>query len=207
MVETQIRARGIGKRVCVALQQVPRHRFMPESTWSQAYDDHPVPIGLKQTISQPFIVALMTELAQIEPGERVLEVGTGSGYQSAVLAEMGAEVYSIEIIASLATRAREALDATGYSRVTTRLGDGYKGWPEHAPFDAILVTASPDHIPPSFMEQLKIGGRLVIPVGTRHRQDLLVYERTASGLQKRSTTPVLFVPMTGEAQAPKPSRP
>jgi len=201
MVETQIEARGVRDReVLRAMRTVPRHRFMPKVTWSSAYVDSPVAIGEEQTISQPYIVALMTGLAEVGPGQKVLEIGTGSGYQAAVLAEMGADVYSIEIIEPLAKRARQALDETGYGRVHTRIGDGYQGWPEEAPFDAVVVTAAPGHVPQPLKDQLAVGGRLVIPVGERFYQELMVIERTERGFREQSVLPVLFVPMTGEAQ-------
>ena len=180
-----------------ALETVPRERFVPTHLAVSAYENRPLPIGEGQTISQPFIVALMTHLLQPKPDHVVLEVGTGSGYQAAVLAECVAQVYSIEIVAPLARRAREALDAAGYRNVETRVGDGYLGWPEKAPFDGIIVTAAPDHVPPRLIEQLKPGGRLVIPVGP-HRavQELLVIEKTRDGRAiTRRTIAVRFVPL------------
>jgi protein-L-isoaspartate(D-aspartate) O-methyltransferase len=181
-----------------ALDAVPRERFVPPEFAARAYENNPLPIGEGQTISQPFIVALMTELLQLAPGARVLEVGTGSGYQAAILAEMGAQVYSIEIVAPLAERARKALDAAGYGAVVTRTGDGYLGWPDAAPFDGIIVTAAPDHVPPALVEQLKPGGRLVIPVGPHWlSQDLRVIRKEADGRTvTQRTLPVRFVPLT-----------
>jgi protein-L-isoaspartate(D-aspartate) O-methyltransferase len=202
MVQEQIAARGVrDARVLAAMRAVPRHEFVLPAYREQAHDDTPLPIEAEQTISQPYIVALMTELAGIEPGERVLEVGTGSGYQAAVLAQLGAEVHSIEIVEELARTARERLQRLGY-RVNVRHGDGYAGWPEHAPFDAILVTAAPPSIPPPLEAQLAIGGKLIVPVGEGY-QELIVVERTASGHQRRSAAPVRFVPMTGRAQDEK----
>jgi protein-L-isoaspartate(D-aspartate) O-methyltransferase len=181
-----------------ALATVPRERFVPPSQRTHAYENRPLPIGDGQTISQPFIVALMTELLQLAPGANVLEVGTGSGYQAAVLAELGARVHSIEIVQALAARARAALDDAGYGAVLTRIGDGYRGWPEAAPFDAIIVTAAPDHVPPALVEQLKPGGRLVIPVGPHWlSQELLLIRKEADGRTvTRRTLPVRFVPLT-----------
>ncbi len=183
-----------------ALGTVPRERFIPPSLVDSAYENRPLPIGEGQTISQPYIVALMTELLALAPGTRVLEVGTGSGYQAAVLAELGARVYSIEIVASLAARARAALDAAGYQAVRTRVGDGYRGWPDAAPFDAIVVTAAPDHVPPALLEQLAPKGRLVIPVGpTQFGQDLLLIRKSADGRAvEQKVLPVRFVPLTRE---------
>ncbi|MCD6336019.1 MAG: protein-L-isoaspartate(D-aspartate) O-methyltransferase, partial [Candidatus Latescibacteria bacterium] len=165
----------------------------------QAYADHPLPIGLNQTISQPYIVAYMTEALALRGGEKVLEIGTGSGYQAAVLAEIADSVFSIEILKPLADRASEQLSALGYKNVHVRCGDGYQGWPEHAPFDAIIVTAAPDHIPQPLKDQLKIGGRLIIPVGARY-QELLLITRTEQRFEEKRLLPVRFVPMTGEAQ-------
>jgi protein-L-isoaspartate(D-aspartate) O-methyltransferase len=181
-----------------AMASVPRERFVPPHFAAAAYENRPLPIGEGQTISQPFIVALMTELLQPKSNHVVLEVGTGSGYQAAVLAECVAKVYSIEIVAALAQRARVALDAAGYRNVETRIGDGYLGWPEAAPFDGIVVTAAPDHVPPRLVEQLKPGGRLVIPVGPhRWTQELLVIEAGRDGRAlTRRTIAVRFVPLT-----------
>ena len=201
MVSKQIEARGVrDARVLRAMRAVPRHRFIPESQSAYAYDDRPLPIGHRQTISQPYIVALMSELADLKPGDTVLEVGTGSGYQAAVLAEMGMKVFSIEIIEPLAKEAKATLDELGYGkRVTVRHGDGYAGWPEHAPFDAVIVTAAPPKIPEPLKQQLEVGGRLVIPVG-KHYQSLLRVTRTKEGFREHSVIPVRFVPMTGKAQ-------
>jgi protein-L-isoaspartate(D-aspartate) O-methyltransferase len=202
MVETQIAARGVtNPHVLRAMREVPRHEFIPgQQMRDLAYLDRPLPIGHDQTISQPYIVAAMTELAQVEPGDRVLEVGTGSGYQAAVLAAIGAEVYSIEIVEWLGQWAAEALERTGYTEgVHTRVGDGYAGWPEAAPFDAIIVTAAPTEVPEPLTQQLKLGGRLVIPVGDVD-QELRVYTRTDDGLRTETVFPVRFVPMTGKAQ-------
>jgi protein-L-isoaspartate(D-aspartate) O-methyltransferase len=197
MVEDQIAGRGITDAgVLKAMRSVPRHEFVPRAQRAEAYEDWPLPIGHGQTISQPYIVALMTELAAVKPGDRVLEVGTGSGYQAAVLAEMGAEVYGIEIVEPLATRARDTLRRLGYDRVQVRHGDGYRGWPEAAPFAAIVVTAAPPEVPHALVEQLAPGGRLVIPVG-RADQELKLMVKTPSGLETRSVVPVRFVPMVG----------
>ena len=181
-----------------AIATVPRERFVPAHLAAHAYENRPLPIGEGQTISQPFIVALMTELLEPKPEHVALEVGTGSGYQAAVLAECVAKVYSIEIVAPLAVRARAALDATGYRNVETRIGDGYAGWPEVAPFDGIIVTAAPDHVPPRLIEQLKPNGRLIIPVGPqRGAQELLVIEAGRDGrAATRRTIAVRFVPLT-----------
>ena len=202
MVTTQIAARGVTDRmVLAAMRKVPRHAFVPARLASRAYDDAPLPIGWRQTISQPYIVALMTELAELRPGARVLEVGTGSGYQAAVLGELGVEVYTVEIIEELASQAATTLRRLGYDSIHTRTGDGYRGWPEVAPFDAIVVTAAPPRVPEPLKQQLKIGGRLVLPVGTDD-QELRVIVRTAKGWDERTVIPVLFVPMTGEVQRP-----
>jgi protein-L-isoaspartate(D-aspartate) O-methyltransferase len=201
MVDAQIAARGVRTpRVLEAMRRVPRHRFVPHEMVPHAYEDRPLAIGHDQTISQPYIVATMSELAEIEPGDRVLEIGTGAGYQAAVLTEMGADVYTIEIVEALGREAAERLAALGY-QVRARIGDGYRGWPEAAPFDAILVTAAPPEIPRPLEEQLAVGGCLVAPVG-RASQELVVLRRTPHGIERRSILPVRFVPMTGEAQAP-----
>jgi protein-L-isoaspartate(D-aspartate) O-methyltransferase len=200
MVEDQIEARGVSDaRVLAALRKVPRHEFVPTEWRAAAYEDRPLPIGHGQTISQPYIVAVMTELAEIRPKARVLEVGTGSGYQAAVLAELGAEVYTIEIIEALASRAARTLERLGYASVRVRHGDGYRGWPEAAPFDAILVTAAAPTVPPALLEQLAVGGRLVIPVGEGY-QRLEVHTRTPTGFRVERAFPVRFVPMTGEVR-------
>jgi protein-L-isoaspartate(D-aspartate) O-methyltransferase len=185
-----------------AIGRVPRHEFVPASMASQAYANRPLPIGEGQTISQPFIVALMTELANPGPSSRVLEIGTGSGYQAAVLAELAAEVYTIEIVASLGRHAADTLSRLGYRNIRTRIGDGYKGWPEAAPFDAIVVTAAPDHVPPALVGQLKPGGRLVVPVGPQSAvQELLVIEKLADGRTVETRKlPVRFVPLVRERQ-------
>jgi protein-L-isoaspartate(D-aspartate) O-methyltransferase len=198
MVRQQIEARGIaGAATLAALRQVPRHRFVPEDRRSQAYQDQPLPIGYGQTISQPYIVAYMTELARPRPGLRVLEIGTGSGYQAAVLAAAGAEVYTIEIVAELARWGERNLRETGFAGVNARAGDGYHGWPEAAPFDAIIVTAAADHIPPPLLNQLKDGGRMVIPVGSPFRtQTLMLVTRRGKDLATEALLPVRFVPLT-----------
>ena len=203
MVRTQIEMRGLhDPAVARAMRTVPRHLYVPDGVVVNAYEDRPLAIGENQTISQPYIVALMTELARVTPGEKVLEVGTGSGYQSAILLEIGAEVYTIEIVPQLAQRARQVLDAQyPDARLSTRTGDGYRGWPEAAPFDAIIVTAAPDHIPQPLVDQLASGGRLVIPVGGIS-QDLLVLTKEGETIRKEVVAPVRFVPMTGEAQHP-----
>jgi protein-L-isoaspartate(D-aspartate) O-methyltransferase len=204
MVALTIEARGVkDPRVLAAMRAVPRHAFVPEPLRPYAYDDRPLPIGEQQTISQPYIVALMTELADVAPGKKVLEVGTGSGYQAAILAQMGAVVYSIEIVAPLAERARATLASQGYAGIHLRAGDGYAGWKEAAPFDAIVVTAAPDHVPQPLIDQLAVGGRLIIPVGASY-QELIRITRGAEGMARESIIPVRFVPMTGEAQRPRP---
>ncbi|MFW5877452.1 MAG: protein-L-isoaspartate(D-aspartate) O-methyltransferase [Myxococcota bacterium] len=200
MVRTQLRDRDIrDDRVLEAMARVPRHRFVPAAQRSQAYEDRPLSIGHDQTISQPYIVALMTQLAEVQEGDKVLEIGTGSGYQAAVLAELGAELYTIEIVEPLGKRARELLDELGYDDAHVRIGDGYAGWPEHAPYDAIVVTAAPPEIPAPLKEQLADGGRMVVPVG-KVTQELRVLTKTDDGLAEHKSIPVRFVPMTGEAQ-------
>lgn len=199
MVAEQIVARGVSDSLVVrAMLSVPRHRFVPDAVARLAYTDGPLPIGFEQTISQPFIVALMTELLGLRGGERVLEVGTGSGYQAAVLSEIAGEVYSIEIVEPLAELAAARLGSLGCSNVTVKAGDGYRGWPERAPFDAVIVTAAPDHVPEALVAQLREGGRLVIPVG-EVAQELLLITKTEDGSRTRRVIPVRFVPMTGEA--------
>ena len=182
-----------------ALYAVPRDAFVPEGQRRYAYENRPLPIGHGQTISQPLIVATMTELLAVKPGDRVFELGTGSGYQAAVLAELGVELYSMEIVPPLAERARETLDRLGYGRVETRLGDGYLGWPEHAPYDAIIVTAASDHIPPPLLRQLKPGGRMLIPVGNRYlTQKLVLVTKDETGqIRTQEMMAVTFVPLTG----------
>jgi protein-L-isoaspartate(D-aspartate) O-methyltransferase len=200
MVERQIRARGVhDPRVLDALLKVRRHDFVPPGMEQEAYEDSPLGIGEGQTISQPYIVAFMTELARVRPDSKVLEVGTGSGYQTAVLSVLAREVFSIEIIESLGARAKEKLERTGYSNVRVRIGDGYQGWPEEAPFDSILVTAAPDHLPQPLVEQLRIGGRLVIPIGDFY-QELSVITKIEKGVHEEKIIPVRFVPMTGQAE-------
>lgn len=203
MVDEQIRARGVlDEKVLAAMGKVPRHLFVSEQLAGAAYSDEPLPIGYGQTISQPYIVALMTELAGLEGGETVLEVGTGSGYQAAVLAEIAARVFSIEIVEPLAASATERLRRLGYANIVVRQGDGYRGWPEEAPFDAIIVTAAPDHVPEPLVGELKVGGRLVIPVGDLS-QELLTITKTENGTVTERVIPVRFVPMTGEAEKTK----
>jgi protein-L-isoaspartate(D-aspartate) O-methyltransferase len=201
MVESQIIARGIRNTAVIqAMLNVPRHEFVPEESRGEAYDDNPIPVGLGQTVSQPYIVALMTELLNPARGGKMLEVGTGSGYQSAVLAETGCDLYTIEIVESLAERARRILENLGYSNITYKIGDGYQGWEEHAPFDGIIVTAAPGHVPAKLVDQLKIGGRMVIPVGDES-QELLLIEKTDTGITKKRITAVRFVPMTGVSES------
>ena len=187
-------------KVMAAMAKVPRHEFIPENQWPHAYENRPLPIGAGQTISQPYIVALMTDLADIDKDSIVLEVGTGSGYQAAVLGELVNHVYTIEIIEELGLRAKNTLQRLGYTNINVRIGDGYHGWPEHAPFDAILVTAAPEKIPTPLIDQLKPGGRLVIPVGERYgTQQLKVLIKDASGkLIEHDVLPVGFVPLTGD---------
>jgi protein-L-isoaspartate(D-aspartate) O-methyltransferase len=200
MVDRQIVARGVtNERVLDAMRRVPRHLFVPEALRHAAYEDTPLPIGFAQTISQPYIVAAMSEALDPQPTDRVLEVGTGSGYQAAVLAEIVARVYSIEIVEELGLRARADLAAAGYDNVDVRIGDGYAGLPDEAPFDGIIVTAAPPVVPPPLVEQLAMGARLVIPVGESF-QELRVLTRTEDGMTEETLLPVRFVPMTGRAQ-------
>ncbi len=200
MVERQIKARGVSnERVLKAMVKVERHKYVPEEYLTYSYYADPLPIGEGQTISQPYIVALMTELLDVQPGHRVLEIGTGSGYQAAILAELTEQVYSIEIVPKLAETAAERLRNLGYDKVVVKCGDGYQGWEEHAPFDSIIVTAAPDHVPQPLIDQLQVGGRLVIPVG-EHYQELVLIIKTDKGIKRKTVIPVRFVPMTGEAQ-------
>lgn len=201
MVRTQLRERDItDARVLEALGKIPRERFVPPGQERFAYADRPLPIGHRQTISQPYVVALMTQLAAPDSASRVLDIGTGSGYQAAVLGELAAEVFSIEILCPLAEEAAARLDSLGYTNVTVRCADGYRGWPEHAPFDVIIVAAAPDHVPQPLIDQLAPGGRLVLPVGETFQQ-LVVVEKSADGsTTRRDVIPVRFVPMTGEAE-------
>jgi len=196
-----LRAEGIAdERVLAALGRVPRHLMVPANVQSYAYADQALPIGHEQTISQPYVVALMTQLADLTRGEKVLEIGTGSGYQAAVLAELGAEVYSIEVVEPLGRNARVLLDRLGYGdKVRTRIGDGYRGWPDAAPFDAIIITAAPPTIPEPLKRQLALGGKLVAPVGESFQQ-LEVLVKTERGFERSLSIPVRFVPMVGEAQ-------
>ena len=193
-----IRARGVrNKAVLDAMSKVPRHRFVPPALANVAYEDRALPIGHDQTISQPYIVAYMTEAAEVTPGEKVLEIGTGSGYQAAVLSRLAREVYSIEIIPALAERASALLGELGHENVRVKAGNGYEGWPEHAPFDAIVVTAAPDEVPQALVEQLAVGGKMVVPVGTAE-QEMVLITKTRAGVVERRTIPVRFVPMTGK---------
>lgn len=202
MVEEQIRQRGVSNpAVLKAMKEVPRHMFVPASLQRAAYDDCPLPIGLGQTISQPYIVALMTEAADIQPHEKVLEIGTGSGYGAAVASRLAREVITIEILPELAESAALRLRELGFANVRVITGDGYRGVPSEAPFDAIIVTAAPDHVPEPLKQQLAEGGKLVIPVGPEGGvQDLLVITKTNEGFREERLIPVRFVPMTGEAQ-------
>ncbi len=203
MVETQIKARGVkDPRVLSAMLKVERHLFVPKELQSSAYSDNPLPIGEGQTISQPYIVAFMTALLELKGPERVLEIGTGSGYQAAVLGELAKEVYTIEIIESLAISARKRLQDLGYRNIAVRAGDGYLGWPDVAPFDAVIVTCAPDHIPAPLIDQLKEGGRLVVPVGS-FSQALKKIVKRSGKLESTDSLPVLFVPMTGEGTKQK----
>lgn len=197
MVERQLRSRGIDDpRTLRAMAKVPREKFVPKELASSAYEDGPLPIGYGQTISQPFIVGFMTQQLQPKPTDRVLEIGTGSGYQAAVLAELVAEVYTIEIVRPLAQQAEALLRELGYKNVHVKAGDGYKGWREHAPFDAIIVTAAPDHVPQPLVEQLKEGGRMIIPVGKSSAQRLFLLEKRDGRIKQTADIPVRFVPLT-----------
>lgn len=204
MVRQQLE--GIGRditnrQVLEAMREVPRHEFVPPANREDAYGDHPLPIGYGQTISQPYIVALMTQVLDPQPADRVLEIGTGSGYQAAVLSRLVRHVYTIEIIAPLARRAEADLRRLSFTNVTVRAGDGYQGWPEEAPFDAIIVTCAPTAVPPALVEQLKDGGRLIIPVGDIETgQELILLRKRGSRIERQHVLPVRFVPMTGGAE-------
>jgi protein-L-isoaspartate(D-aspartate) O-methyltransferase len=196
MVAWQIRGRGVSDAaVLKAMATVPRHQFVPPELRDLAYGDTPLPIGHEQTISQPYIVALMSQLLTVETGRRILEIGTGSGYQAAVLAEMGALVFSIEIVPELGRRATRTLDALGYKNIQVKIGDGYKGWPEHAPFDAIIVTCAPTRIPEPLKTQLAEGGRMVIPAGEKYNQQLLLLTKQKGKINQEKIVDVRFVPM------------
>ena len=200
MVERHLAGRDItDQHVLEAMGRVLRHRLVPKDMRQHAYRDHPLPIGHRQTISQPYIVALMTQLVAARPGMKVLDVGTGSGYQAAVLAEIVKKVYSVEIICKLADRARRDLAALGYDNIDVRCGDGYRGIAEHAPYDAIILAAAPDHVPKALTEQLAVGGRLVLPVGDAQQVLMVLEKRPDGSIETRRNIPVRFVPMTGEA--------
>jgi protein-L-isoaspartate(D-aspartate) O-methyltransferase len=204
MVQQQLMPRGINdERVLAAMTKVPREEFVPPESRAASYEDGPLPIGNDQTISQPYIVAFMTEQLRLSPTHRVLEIGTGSGYQAAILAELAGEVYTIEIVAPLAQSAEAALKRLGYKNVHVKVGDGYKGWPENAPFDAIIVTCAPDKVPQLLTDQLKESGRMIIPVGDRFAQQLYLLEKKNGQLKESVTLPVRFVPMAGEATKAK----
>ncbi len=203
MVENQIKGRGVSDPdVLNAMRNVPRHLFVPQEQRSSAYQDSPLPIGKGQTISQPYIVAYMTELLELEPGDKVLEIGTGSGYQAAVLSELTSNVYSIEIIETLGKKVKSRFDKLGYDPIKTKIADGYYGWEKHAPFDAIIVTAAAGHVPPPLTKQLKAGGQMIIPVGgTYQTQKLMKVMKSGQGkVRTKSLMAVRFVPMTGAAQ-------
>jgi protein-L-isoaspartate(D-aspartate) O-methyltransferase len=200
MVREQLILRGVqDPRVLAAMRKVPREEFVPEDVRGESYSDGPLPIGHDQTISQPYIVAFMTDQLRLQPAYRVLEVGTGSGYQAAILAELVAEVYTIEIVEPLAKTAEETLARLGYKNVRVKVGDGYKGWPEHAPFDAIIVTCAPQRVPQPLVDQMKEGGRMMVPVGNYLAQELYLLEKAKGGMRQSAVLPVRFVPMAGEA--------
>lgn len=203
MVDRQIRRRGVSnERVLAAMEKVERHKFVPANYRSQAYSDYPLPIGEGQTISQPYIVAYMTEILNPTESLKILEIGTGSGYQAAVLGELVKEVYTIEIVEKLGVEAGILLKDLGYDNVHVKIGDGYKGWPEHAPFDGIIVTAAPDHVPQPLVDQLAEGGRMIIPVGEHPYQELKLLTKKDGKVKEETMIGVLFVPMTGQAQQP-----
>jgi protein-L-isoaspartate(D-aspartate) O-methyltransferase len=199
MVNSQLMIRGIAdRRVLAAMRKVPRHQFVPSHLWDQAYNDYPLPIGEDQTISQPYIVALMTEMLEPHDSDKVLEIGTGSGYQAAILAELVAQVFTIDRIGPLTTRAQEVLAALGYRNIRTRVGDGTLGWPEECPFNGIIVTAAAPQVPRPLTEQLALGGRLVIPVGDRYSQTLTLVRQTKDGLKYEYHGGCRFVPLIGK---------
>ena len=207
MVERQLKVRGIkDERVLAAMDKVPREEFVPPASRGASYEDGPLPIGYDQTISQPYIVAFMTEQLRLKPSDRVLEIGTGSGYQAAILAELVADVYTIEIVSPLAKSSEATLQRLGYNKVHVKIGDGYKGWPEVAPFDAIIVTCAPDKVPQPLADQLKDGGRMIIPVGERFAQQLYLFEKKNGQLQESVTLPVRFVPMLRDVIEPEKGR-
>src|SRR5262245_21094148 len=204
MVKEQIAMRGVSdERVLKAMRKVPREQFVPEELRDRSYTDGPLPIGYDQTISQPFVVAFMTEKLRLRPTDRVLEIGTGSGYQAAILAELAAKVYTVEIVEPLGKRAEQTLQRLGYKNVQVKIGDGYQGWPEYAPFDAVIVTCAPNHVPQPLVAQIKEGGRIIIPVGPAGDQTLYLLEKKNGRLEQRNVLPVSFVPMTGEASRPR----
>ena len=199
MLDMHLRGRGVSERVVQAMARVPREEFVPEELRYNAYADSPLPIGQNQTISQPYIVGFMTDAVSPKPGDRVLEIGTGSGYQACVLAELADTVYTVEIVPELADQAAATLTRLGYDNVVPALRDGYRGWPEHAPFDVIVVTAAPDHVPQPLVDQLAPGGRMVIPVGAFYQQLRLIRKSADGEVESRDVLDVRFVPMTGEA--------
>jgi protein-L-isoaspartate(D-aspartate) O-methyltransferase len=200
MVENQIIARGVKDTLVLqAMKKVERHHFVPENLRHLAYADEPLPIGSNQTISQPYIVAYMTEALNLKSGEKILEIGTGSGYQAAVLAEISDSIFTIEIIEKLARQAKKKIKELGYNQILCRTGDGYQGWPEEAPFDCIIVTAAPPHIPETLIDQLKDGGRMIVPVGEWF-QELVLISKINEKIEEKKLIPVRFVPMTGEIQ-------
>jgi protein-L-isoaspartate(D-aspartate) O-methyltransferase len=200
MVEEQLAGRGIKSHaVLEAMAAVPRHEFVPENVRKFSYADEPLPIGYGQTISQPYIVAFMTEQLDPQPADRILEIGTGSGYQAAILSRLVSEVYTIEIVEPLAKRAAADLKRLGYENIKVLAGDGYKGWPEHAPFDGIIVTCAPDHVPKPLVDQLRDGGRMIVPVGSPGMQELFLLRKRGTKVEQTAVLPVRFVPMTGKS--------